>query len=214
MAAAAELVHGFEAWDWGQLTFRAVAERADVGERTVYRHFPTERHLHDAVMHRLHEEAGVDYEGVTLENLAEVTTRVLDSMARFPTAPTGPQPADAVFADVDRHRRAALARVVAELDVDAEARETIAALLDVLWNLPAFERLVVGWQLDPERGVAGPCLAGGAGPAGGRAGRGAPGALTAGSISDRMLSPIDRGIDAGGPAAGCGDRRDGAHRLR
>ena len=48
--AGSELVHGFASWDWQELTFRAVAERAGVGERTVYRHFPTERHLHDAVM--------------------------------------------------------------------------------------------------------------------------------------------------------------------
>lgn len=151
MAAGSELVHGFEAWDWGQLTYRAVAEQAGVGERTVYRHFPTERQLHEAVMHRLHEEAGVDYEDVTIDNLVEVTTRVLDSMGRYPTAPTGPQPSDQVFAQVDVRRREALARVVAQLDLDEPARGEIAALLDVLWNLPAFERLVVGWQLEPER---------------------------------------------------------------
>lgn len=50
VAAGTELVHGFETWDWHDLTFKAVAERAGVGERTVYRHFPTEQHLHDAVM--------------------------------------------------------------------------------------------------------------------------------------------------------------------
>ena len=70
--AGSELVHGFDSWDWDQLTFRAVAAQAGVGERTVYRHFPTERLLHDAVMHRLHEEAGVDYGSVTIDNLAEV----------------------------------------------------------------------------------------------------------------------------------------------
>lgn len=151
VAAGSELVHGFDAWDWDRLTFRAVAEQAGVGERTVYRHFPTERLLHEAVMLRLHEEAGVDYTGVTVDNLVEVTRRVLDSMGRFPTAPTGPAPADQVFHEVDVQRRAALARVVVELDLEDEARATVAALLDVLWNLPAFERLVVGWQLEPER---------------------------------------------------------------
>ena len=151
MAAGSDLVHGFEAWDFGQLTYRAVAEQAGVGERTVYRHFPTERQLHEAVMHRLHEEAGVDYEDVTIDNLVEVTTRVLDSMGQYPTAPSGPQPTDQVFAEVDVRRREALARVVARLDLDERARAEIAALLDVLWNLPAFERLVIGWQLEPER---------------------------------------------------------------
>ena len=50
VAAGSELVHAFDTWNWRDLTFKAVAERAGVGERTVYRHFPTERHLHDAVM--------------------------------------------------------------------------------------------------------------------------------------------------------------------
>jgi AcrR family transcriptional regulator len=154
VAAGSELVHGFEAWDWDQLTFRAVAEQAGVGERTVYRHFPSERRLHEAVMLRLHEEAGVDYSGVSVDNLVEVTGRVLDSMGRYPTAPTGPQPADQVFQQVDVDRRAALARVVTELDLPEAARSEVAALLDVLWNLPAFERLVVGWQLEPQRASA------------------------------------------------------------
>src|ERR1700753_4173915 len=43
------LVRGFTTWDWDELTFRAVAERAGVSERTVYRNFPSERHLHDAL---------------------------------------------------------------------------------------------------------------------------------------------------------------------
>ena len=154
MTAGSDLVHRFESWEWDQLTFRAVAQEAGVGERTVYRHFPTERHLHDAVMQRLHEEAGVDYEDVTIVNLAEVTTRVLDSMGRFPTVPTVRMPADPTFEEVDARRRAALVRVVAELDVDDGSRETIAALLDVLWNLPAYERLVRGWDLAPERASA------------------------------------------------------------
>ena len=154
VAAGSELVHGFATWDWDQLTYRAVAEHAGVGERTVYRHFPTERHLHEAVMLRLHEEAGVDYSGVTIDNLVEVTGRVLDSMGRYPTAPTGPQPTDQVFVQVDADRRAALARVVEELDLDERSRGEVAALLDVLWNLPAFERLVVGWQLEPDRASA------------------------------------------------------------
>ena len=70
VTAGSELAHEFASWDWKALTFRAVAERAGVGERTVYRHFPTERHLHDAVMQRLEEEAGITYEGVDMRNLA------------------------------------------------------------------------------------------------------------------------------------------------
>ena len=74
IAAGSELVHAFDTWNWRDLTFRSVAERAGVGERTVYRHFPTERHLHDAVMQRLESEAGISYENVDLGNLGEVTS--------------------------------------------------------------------------------------------------------------------------------------------
>ena len=60
LAAGSALVHEFKSWDWRPLTFRAVAERAGVGERTVYRHFATERELRDAVMTRCEQEAGVE----------------------------------------------------------------------------------------------------------------------------------------------------------
>ena len=149
VAAGSELVHGFDGWDWAGLTFRAVAEQAGVGERTVYRHFPTERHLRDAVMERLHEEAGVVYEDVDRANLVGVTGRVLASLARFSPGPILRLPDDPTFEAVDQRRRAALHRVVAELEVAEPQQETLAAVLDVLWNLPAFDHLVRGWDLDP-----------------------------------------------------------------
>jgi len=37
VAAGAELLHGFPIWNWRALTVRAVAERAELNERTVYR---------------------------------------------------------------------------------------------------------------------------------------------------------------------------------
>jgi AcrR family transcriptional regulator len=151
VAAGSALAHGLGSWDWAALTYRAVAERAGVGERTVYRHFPTERHLHDAVMQQLHEEAGVDYDGVTAANLAEVTARVLESLGRFSTGTTLPVAPGPTFAAVDQRRRAALQQVVAELGIDDE---TVPAVLDLLWNLPAYEHLVRGWGLDPERATA------------------------------------------------------------
>src|SRR3954468_4674020 len=101
VAAGRDLVHGFDSWNWRDLTFRAVAELAGVGERTVYRHFPTERHLHDAVMQRLEDDAGISYEDVDLENLAEVTSRVFASLQRFTVAETLRTPGDPTFAGVD-----------------------------------------------------------------------------------------------------------------
>jgi AcrR family transcriptional regulator len=142
-------VRGFPRWDWRELTFRGVAERAGVGERTVYRQFPTERHLHDAVMQRLEEEAGITNEDVELANLAEVTDRVFASLQSFSVRGSVTEPDDPIFVAVDESRRTALARAVAASAPqwsDAE-RSTVAALLDVLWNLPSYERLVGVWDL-------------------------------------------------------------------
>lgn len=149
VAAGSELVHGFATWDWRELTFRAVAEQAGVGERTVYRHFPTERSLHDAVMQRLENEAGITYEDVDLDNLADVTGRIFGSLQRFTVRDSVRTPDDPTFAGVDARRRAALLRAVSAARPGWSDREqtTVAGLLDVLWNLPCYERLVGEWEL-------------------------------------------------------------------
>jgi len=150
--AGSELVHGFASWDWQELTFRAVAERAGVGERTVYRHFPTERHLHDAVMQRLEEEAGITYEDVTLDNLGDVTAKVFSSRGSFAVAECVTAPDSPTFVAVDQRRRDALERAVAASTASWSDRDraTVAALLDMLWNLPSYERLVGVWNLTPD----------------------------------------------------------------
>lgn len=150
ITAGSELVHAFDSWDWRDLTFRSVAERARVGERTVYRHFPTERHLHDAVMQRLESEAGISYEDVDLKNLTEVTCRVFGSLQRFSVPQSTETPQDPTFVTVDRRRRDALMRAVqtAAPDWSEAQRRVTAGLLDVLWSLPSYERLVGTWGLD------------------------------------------------------------------
>ncbi|MGH7858803.1 MAG: helix-turn-helix domain-containing protein, partial [Candidatus Binatia bacterium] len=45
LSAAAKLIHRYPIWKWRELTVRAVARRAGVTERTVYRYFPSERRL-------------------------------------------------------------------------------------------------------------------------------------------------------------------------
>jgi AcrR family transcriptional regulator len=150
IAAGSELVHAFDSWNWRELTFRSVAERAGVGERTVYRHFPTERHLHDAVMQRLESETGISYEDVDLSNLGEVTARVFASLQRFAVRDSVDTPRDPTFVGVDARRREALLRAVAASAPrwsESEQRVT-AGLLDVLWNLPAYERLVGVWGVE------------------------------------------------------------------
>lgn len=150
VAAGSELVHAFDSWNWGELTFKAVAERAGVGERTVYRHFPTERHLHDAVMQRLESEAGISYEDVDLTNIDDVTARVFASLQRFSVRKSVDTPQDPTFVGVDARRREALVRAVSASAPawSAAQQQMAAALLDVLWNVPSYERLVGVWGLD------------------------------------------------------------------
>jgi len=153
--AGTRLVRGFTTWDWDELTFRAVAELAEVSERTVYRHFPTERHLHDAIMGRLEDEAGIAYEDVELDNLADVTARVFASLKRFAIKDTIGTPHGPAFVGADARRHDALDRAVtarAPQLPDAQ-RRAMAGLLDVLWSPTTYERLVGAWNLDKAEAV-------------------------------------------------------------
>ena len=156
LAAGSDLAHESATWDWAELTYRAVAERAGVGLRTVYRYFPTERQLHDAIMARLEGEAGVTYDGLALEDVAAVATRIFSSLSAFSAREAGGQRDGTVFQQSDLRRRAALLACLDEAAPrwTAGQRRTAAALLDVLWNLPSFERLAGPWELDTDRATA------------------------------------------------------------
>jgi AcrR family transcriptional regulator len=158
LAAGSELVHGFPRWDWRELTVRAVAQRAGVNERTVYRHFSNERELHEAVIRRLEEEAGDPLDGLTLDGFPAAVERLFGYLASFATAPR--RTTDPTFVALDERRRAALVAAVVPStgDWSATDREMAAALVDVLWGVPAYERLVAVWGLHPDdasRAVAG-----------------------------------------------------------
>ena len=147
---APRLVREFTTWDWDELTFRAVAERAEVSERTVYRHFPTERHLHDAIMGRLEDEAGIAYEDVELDNFAEVTARLFASLGRFAIkdsigAPHGPA---FVGAEAKRHDALDRAVVAPQLPDRATPRAGRSARRAVE---PAYLR-AVGRRVEPRQG--------------------------------------------------------------
>ena len=146
--AGSALVHEFESWDWRPLTFRAVAERAGVGERTVYRHFATEQALHEAVMQRLAEESGVVYEGLTIDEVSRIGATVFASMATF-AAPSWNDDETGVFLAEDERRKAALVAAVEASTTgwSDEERTRAAAALDVLWTAPSYQRLVTGWKL-------------------------------------------------------------------
>ena len=153
--AGADLIHGFPIWNWRALTVAAVAERAGVSERTVYRYFPSERELRDAVLARLEDEAGVHLDGLRLEELAEVTTRILEYASEFPIAPRAERDPTVAEAN-ERQRNALLGAVKRETDGWPRSDRAIAAaMFDVLWSPVNFERLVTDWELDPKEAIRG-----------------------------------------------------------
>ncbi len=151
VAAGVQLAHESPAWDWRALTIRAVAERAEVSERTIYRHFPGERELHDAMMQRLEEEAGVRLEGLRLEDVAGATARVYAHVSSLPLVPR--VPLDATLTAADQRRRAALLSAMAAPAASwpETDRRMAAAILDLLWSVTAYERPVAAWELTPQQ---------------------------------------------------------------
>jgi AcrR family transcriptional regulator len=157
IAAGSELLRGSSVRDWHGLTIRTVAERAGVNERTVYRHFTNEQGLHDAVMHRLEEEAGIELQGMPLDEVADVAARIFEHVSSFP--PDARPPLDPTLQEAKRRQQEALlAAVGGRATTWSEAdRRVAAAVLDVLWSVASYERLVVDWQIDraeATRGIA------------------------------------------------------------
>ncbi len=79
-----------------------------------------------------------------------MTARVFGSLQRFSVRESVDTPRDPTFVSVDARRRDALLRAVAASAPEwseAERRVT-AGLLDVLWNVPSYERLVGVWGVD------------------------------------------------------------------
>ena len=153
VAGGAKLVHGLPTWDWSGLTFRAVGRRARVSERTVYRHFATERELRAAVLQRLFEESGIELERLELGDFRKVAAQLFTYLSSFAVAPTPLE--DPAFAAMDRHRRDALLDAVARATPrwSAPERRMAAAMLDMLWTPSTYERVLAAWQLDTEHAI-------------------------------------------------------------
>lgn len=153
IAAGSELVHGLPTWDWKNLTARAVGERAGVSERTVHRYFSTERKLRDAVIQRLVEESGVALDDLELGDFASATAQLFSYLASFAVKPE--TVTDPSLATVDEQRRHALQQAVVRAtpawsDRDQQAA---AAVLDILWQPPLYDRLTMIWGFDADRAV-------------------------------------------------------------
>jgi AcrR family transcriptional regulator len=153
--AGAELLHGFPIWNWAALTVPAVAARAGVAERTVYRHFQSERGLRDAVMEHLGRDARVAMDGLRLEDIAGMATRILEYTSAFPLVPRMAR--DATVAATNERQRAALLAAVQPhtRDWSPTDREIAGAVLDILWSVVSYERMVGDWRLDPADAIRG-----------------------------------------------------------
>jgi AcrR family transcriptional regulator len=155
VTAAAELLHESSIRDWHALTIRAVAERAGVHERTVFRHFANERALRDAVMQRLEADAGIDLAHMRLEDVADVAARIFRHVSAYPLDPR-PLLDPTLVAANRRQHDALLAAVVEQVaHWSDDDRQLAAAMFDVLWAVGSYERLVVDWELDREQAIRG-----------------------------------------------------------
>jgi AcrR family transcriptional regulator len=131
--------------NWADVTYKAVAEEAGVSERTVYRHFPTQRDLHDAVMIRFNKDAAISYDDLELADVPGVVDRLFNSLATFSPRAMEALPPAAVIA-MDRERIQALLKA-------SGGDKKRAAVLDVLWSVETYERLVLNWRLSTEEAV-------------------------------------------------------------
>jgi AcrR family transcriptional regulator len=151
VVAGSELLHASHVRDWEALTIRAVADRAGVNERTVYRHFGNERTLRDAVMQQLEGEAGIELQGLRLADVAGQATRIFRHVSSFRPAP-GPALDPTLSHTRQRVHAALLEAVTAEARHWTSPERTMAAaVLDLLWSVGAYERLVGDWDLDADQ---------------------------------------------------------------
>ena len=153
VAAGADLLHGSSIRDWGALTIRAVAERAQVNERTVFRHFANERALRDAVMHHLEQQAGIELTRLELDSVGDAAARIFRFTASYPLDRHADM--DPTLADANRRQHEALVRAVERQAArwSPADRTLAAAMFDVLWAMSSYERLVIDWHLDGEEAI-------------------------------------------------------------
>ena len=133
---------------------RAVADRAGVNERTVYRHFTNERGLRDAVMHRLEEQAGIDLDDAAPRGHRRRGPRIFASVSAH-RSPAARRSTRRSARPASASARPCSGRWAHRHRVDRGRPAVAAAMFDVLWGVAPYERLVADWGLDPEQAVAG-----------------------------------------------------------
>lgn len=154
IAAGSALVHQFTAWDWTNLTAKAVGDHAGLSERTVRRYFSTESKLRDAVLERLVQESGVALNNLGLDNFASNVALMFRYLQSFAVEKNAVQ--DPAFEALDKKRMQALKAAVANATPNwsSDQQETVSAVLDILWQPALYERLTASWGFDIDRSVS------------------------------------------------------------
>lgn len=158
LATGVELMHGQLEWDITRLNARTVAENAGISMRTVQRYFPDERHLRDAVMQHSVDKSGISLEKLKLDKFSKTADQMFRYLASLPVAPHATTPVkDPTYAVMDQQRRNAVLNAVAQATPDwsDNERKVVAGLLDILWSIPSYERMVASWELDTDHAVRG-----------------------------------------------------------
>ncbi len=84
-----------------------------------------------------------------------MTARIFAHVSSYP--PDARQPLDPTLLDAkQRQHEALLAAVAAHAGAWSDEDRTVAAaVLDVLWGVASYERMVVDWQMDPAEATRG-----------------------------------------------------------
>lgn len=141
--------------NWASVTFRSIAARLGISERTVYRYFPTEEELHRAVLLHAVVMSGAVYEQLRLEELPEA---VAATIGWLQVGSEGGRPSpEPSFLEEDLRRRQALLEAVGRAGAPSGGQRAVAAAaLDLLWDVRIYLPLVARWGLssDEVEGVA------------------------------------------------------------
>jgi hypothetical protein len=99
-------------------------------------------------MHRLEQEAGVELEGMRLEDIAAITARIFAHVSSYP--PSSKPPLDPTLNEANLRQRTALFGALEAWTADwsESERASAASLFDVLWSVATYERLSADWQMD------------------------------------------------------------------
>jgi AcrR family transcriptional regulator len=142
-------VASFAPWA-AELPFDKVAERARVSERTVYRHFPTQRDLLQAVTAHIVARSGWEPDELNAENLGPRTAR---AFTYFGTLTEGgehqPEPQSPEMKALRAKRLETIERIVAPYTegTDPELARGICAVFAELVRVQVFRGMYEQWGL-------------------------------------------------------------------